>query len=115
MQKQVYVNKDVVTAAQERLSYIFEEFENIIVSISGGKDSTVLCYMALQEARRRERKVGVFFLDEEVPYIRNRNSKIFHHSYCSSVSDLKDKNKVEFSTRDAAIEAGYRPCQRCNP
>lgn len=68
MLKQVYINKDVCTAARERISYVFDEFENIIVSISGGKDSTVLCWLALQEAVKRNRKIGIFFLDEEVVY-----------------------------------------------
>lgn len=68
MLRQVYINKDVLTAARERMSYIFNEFENIIVSGSGGKDSTALAHLALQEANRRGRKVGVFFLDEEVVY-----------------------------------------------
>ncbi|WP_278278791.1 phosphoadenosine phosphosulfate reductase family protein [Anaerobacterium chartisolvens] len=53
---------------RERIAYIFDEFENICVSISGGKDSTVLAYLALQEAHRRGRKIGIFFLDEEVVY-----------------------------------------------
>lgn len=63
-----YTNKTVVEATKERLKYIFDEFENIVVSISGGKDSTVLCWLALQEARSRGRKIGIFFLDEEVVY-----------------------------------------------
>jgi predicted phosphoadenosine phosphosulfate sulfurtransferase len=68
MLRQVYVDKDVLTAAQERISYIFEEFKNIVVSISGGKDSTVLAHLALTEAHKRKRKIGLFFLDEEVVY-----------------------------------------------
>ncbi len=68
MLKQVYTSKDVLTAAKERMAYIFDEFENIIVSVSGGKDSTVLAHLALQEAHKRDRRVGMFFLDEEVVY-----------------------------------------------
>lgn len=68
MLKQVYISENVREAAERRIRYIFDEFENIIVSISGGKDSTVLCWLALQEARRRNRKIGIFFLDEEVVY-----------------------------------------------
>lgn len=63
-----YTDKTVLEASRERISYIFDEFENIIVSISGGKDSTVLCHLALQEAKKRGRKIGIFFLDEEVVY-----------------------------------------------
>ena len=68
MIRQVYTSKSVVEAAEERIGYVFDEFENIIESISGGKDSTVLCWLALQEASRRNRKIGIFFLDEEVVY-----------------------------------------------
>ena len=66
---QVYNNEqNVVEAARERVSFIFDQFENIHVSISGGKDSTVLTHLVLEEAKRRDRRVGIFFLDEEVVY-----------------------------------------------
>lgn len=63
-----YTDKTVLEAAKERISYIFDNFERIICSVSGGKDSTVLAYLTLQETVRRNRKVGLFFLDEEVVY-----------------------------------------------
>jgi len=68
MLKQIYTEKNVLDAVRERISYIFDEFENIIVSVSGGKDSTVLVHLVMSEANRRGRKVGMFFLDEEVVY-----------------------------------------------
>lgn len=68
MLRQHYLDCNVVEAAQKRISFLFDEFENICVSISGGKDSTVLAHMALVEAHKRDRKVGIFFLDEEVVY-----------------------------------------------
>lgn len=68
MIRQVYTQTPVTDAAVRRISYVFDEFENIVVSISGGKDSTVLCWLALQEAHRRGRRIGIFFLDEEVVY-----------------------------------------------
>lgn len=63
-----YKETNVLDAAVQRISYIFDEFENIIVSISGGKDSTVLAYLVLSEAVRRNRRIGLFYLDEEVVY-----------------------------------------------
>lgn len=65
---QKYLEETVLHAAKRRISRVFDEFENIIVSISGGKDSTCLCHLALEEAHRRNRKIGIFFLDEEVVY-----------------------------------------------
>lgn len=61
-------DKNVLEAARERIEYIFDNFENIIVSISGGKDSEVVAHLALTEAVKRGRKIGLFFLDEEVMY-----------------------------------------------
>lgn len=66
---QVYVRGEtVLDAARRRIAFIFDHFEDIKVSVSGGKDSTVLAHLMLEEAKRRERKIGVFFLDEEVVY-----------------------------------------------
>lgn len=45
----------------------------------------------------------------------NKNSKVFHKSSCSSVSKMKDENKVFLSGRDAFISQGYSPCKACNP
>ena len=50
-----------------------------------------------------------------VQYIGNKNSKVFHTLTCDSVREMKEKNKVEFYTREEAIEMHYKPCQRCNP
>lgn len=48
-------------------------------------------------------------------YVGNKNSFIFHKANCSSVKSMKPSNKTDFSTRDDAIAAGYKPCERCNP
>lgn len=65
---QVFNKTNVLEAAVSRISYVFDHYEDIKVSVSGGKDSTVLAHLVLSEAKRRGRKVGVFFLDEEVMY-----------------------------------------------
>lgn len=61
-------NQNVLESAKRRIEFVFDNFENIHVSVSGGKDSTVLAYLTLQEAKKRNRQVGIFFLDEEVVY-----------------------------------------------
>ena len=58
----------VYEAAQQRIAYIFDEFDNIMVSFSGGKDSGVVLNMTIDEARRRGRRVGVWFIDLEAWY-----------------------------------------------
>lgn len=61
-------SKDVVTAARERISYLFDNYDNIQLSFSGGKDSTVLFHLLNEEAKKRNRKFRLFFLDQEAEY-----------------------------------------------
>ena len=52
----------------------------------------------------------------QADYILNTNTKKFHYPICSSVKDMKDKNKQDFhGTRDEVIAKGYSPCGRCKP
>ena len=55
-------------ASKERVSWVFDRFPKIYVSFSGGKDSTVTLHMLMDEAIRRNRKVGVMFIDLEGQY-----------------------------------------------
>lgn len=50
-----------------------------------------------------------------VAYIGNKNSKKLHEVWCNSVDQMKESNKVEFFSRDAAIGLGYDPCKNCDP
>lgn len=69
MLTQVYSNTmNVLQAARQRVEFVFNHFDSIICSISGGKDSGVLVHLALLEAQKRGRKIGLFFLDEEAMY-----------------------------------------------
>lgn len=53
---------------------------------------------------------------EEQTYIINENTDKFHDPDCSSVDDINEKNKREFTgTRDELIEDGYEPCGICKP
>lgn len=49
----IYKRESVWDAALERLRFIFDEFPNVAVSFSGGKDSTVIFNLALLVAKRR--------------------------------------------------------------
>lgn len=53
---------------------------------------------------------------ESASYIANKNTKKFHIPSCSSVSQMKEKNKKYLNcSRDEAIAQGYSPCGNCNP
>lgn len=65
-----YIECDVYRALQQRLKLIFEEFDNIYVSFSGGKDSGLLLNLVLdfQKKYYPYKKIGVFHQDFEAQY-----------------------------------------------
>ena len=63
-----YLNINVYEAAQERIKYTFDNFENIYLSFSGGKDSTVMLHMVMDEAIKRKREIGLLIVDLEGQY-----------------------------------------------
>lgn len=64
------INKNVLTAAKERVAYAFDHFDKIMVSFSGGKDSSVMFHLVMDEAIQRNRKVCVMLIDFEAQYKR---------------------------------------------
>ncbi len=88
-----YLESDVFEAFQERLSYLFNEFDYIYVSFSGGKDSGLLLNLVLDYKRKNNisSKIGVFHQDFEAQYsltteyvekYLKRTLKILNHIGC---------------------------------
>ena len=50
----IYLKQNVWDAALERIEHIFDEFDDVVVSFSGGKDSTVT-FQQIGRASCRER------------------------------------------------------------
>ncbi len=63
-----YREVNVLDAARERINFTFDNFERVYVSFSAGKDSTVMLHLVMQEAIKRNRKVGVLIVDLEAQY-----------------------------------------------
>jgi hypothetical protein len=51
----------------------------------------------------------------EATFVASKNSQIFHKASCPSAKRISTGNLVSYATRDEAIAAGKRPCERCNP
>lgn len=63
-----YREDDVLTAAQKRISLVFDNFEKVYIAFSGGKDSSVMMHLVMAEAIKRNRVVGVMYIDFEAQY-----------------------------------------------
>ena len=63
-----YQKTSVLEAAKQRIALLFDKFEKIYCSFSGGKDSSVMLHLLLEEAEKRNRKIGVLVIDLEAQY-----------------------------------------------
>tara|TARA_R100001443_G_scaffold113436_1_gene128087 strand:+ start:6590 stop:7798 length:1209 start_codon:yes stop_codon:yes gene_type:complete len=107
MTTKFYINKNVLEASKERITKIFNDFEKLYISFSGGKDSTVMTHLVLEEAKKRNKKVGLLIIDLEAQYkntiehieeiIEKYKDNIDLHWFCgelllrNAVSDFQPK------------------------
>lgn len=63
-----YQEDNVLQASKKRVKEIFDNFEKIYISFSGGKDSTLMTHLVLEEAIKRNRIVGLLIIDLEAQY-----------------------------------------------
>ena len=82
-------DKNVYNAVQERFKFIFENFERIYVSFSGGKDSGVMLNLAIDYMRKHkiQKKIGVMIMDNEANY---EYSMEFMHRIIKANLDILD-------------------------
>jgi predicted phosphoadenosine phosphosulfate sulfurtransferase len=64
----IYLTDNVLLAAQKRVVWTFDNFKRIYVSFSAGKDSTTMLHLVMDEARKRDKKIGVLLVDLEGQY-----------------------------------------------
>ncbi|HHD1574551.1 TPA: DUF3440 domain-containing protein [Enterococcus faecium] len=82
-----YQDKNVLTAARERLEFMFDHFDHVYFSLSGGKDSGVMVQLADQIACEKGIKFDLLILDIEANY----------DSTCVFLEQLKKLNGVKDS------------------
>ena len=64
----IYTGEDVLTAARKRLEFIFNEFDNVCLSLSGGKDSSVMVQLADKVAQEMGVKYDILSIHLEAQY-----------------------------------------------
>lgn len=81
-----YIDKNVYESFIERINYIFDEFYLVYLSVSAGKDSSVMVQLTNTIAKERNREFDVFFLDFEAQY----QATIAHLYELKELSQIRD-------------------------
>lgn len=77
---------NVLQAARDRIAWTFDTFERIYCSFSSGKDSTVMMHLIMEEARRRDRTIGVLFIDWECQFsVTIRHARRMFDEYAAHI------------------------------
>lgn len=63
-----YRQESVLEMSRQRIAEVFDGFERIYISFSGGKDSTVMLHLVMDEAIKRDRRIGLLLIDLEAQY-----------------------------------------------
>lgn len=73
--KRIYKQINVYDAANERIKFIFDNFERVYLSFSGGKDSGVMLNLCLDYVKKNNitKKIGIQILDNEANYEHSLN------------------------------------------
>jgi hypothetical protein len=48
-------------------------------------------------------------------FVASKKSQVFHKAGCPAADKISEKNLVHCDSRDKAVDAGKRPCKKCNP
>lgn len=107
------VNENVLQMAKKRLKFIFDEFDNIYISFSGGKDSGVLLNLTIEYAIETGmlHKLAVFHIDYEAQY--TETTKYVDRVYDSLPNEIENLRccvPLKCPTSTSMFESSWRPC-----
>jgi methylphosphotriester-DNA--protein-cysteine methyltransferase len=55
------------------------------------------------------------FTSTAFAYVGSSTTHKFHYESCRAAQKIRADHRVNFDTRDEAVNAGYRPCGICKP
>lgn len=64
----IYNNKNVYDATMERFEIVLNNFDNYYLSVSGGKDSSIMLQLMAKKARELGKHFSVLYIDLEAQY-----------------------------------------------
>lgn len=81
-----YLDKNVLEATFERINLAFDYADNICVSVSGGKDSSIMVQLINMVAKKRNKKFDCMYIDFEAQF----KATIDHVYELKKLSNIRD-------------------------
>lgn len=82
----IFLKDNVLEAGLKRVRMLYDEFDEVIVSFSWGKDSSICLHLALQVARERNRlPLKVMFIDQEAEWTATKD----YMEYVQAMPDVE--------------------------
>jgi len=81
-----YLEQNVYDAFIDRINFVFDEFELVYLSVSAGKDSSVMLQLTNEVAKQRNRTFDIYFMDLEAQY----SATIQHMEDLKKLSQIRD-------------------------
>lgn len=95
--------------------YVYNVQPNILIDYSDGSSMVDPDYVGVTTEANADETVTEIESDAQ-EYVLNTNTKRFHYPYCSSVDQMKEKNrKYVNASREELLKQGYKSCGNCNP
>ena len=83
----IYKDQDVLSAARDRYKFIFNNFDNVCFSFSGGKDSSLMIQIANIVAKKLNKVFDVMYIDLEAQY-KNTIEHVYELKELSQIRDF---------------------------
>ena len=102
----LYYNKSVWDAALDRIRYIYDNEENVLVNSSGGKDSTVVTELAIMVAREKGR-LPVVVIEKSM---NDRRASTVRHNRARGSHSVEGMSDLVYQM----LKDGWSDVQICN-
>lgn len=77
-----YLEKNVLDEARDRIGAALDATERAYIAFSGGKDSSVMFHLVMEQAIKRGQRVGVMYIDMEAQYADTiKHAREMFHMY----------------------------------
>ncbi len=96
--------------------YVYNVQPGVVIDYATGDSRKATDEEAASQSASTARASGQQSQATEKTYVLNTNTMKYHTPDCSSVADIKENNRQEYTGSAAELQQqGYEPCGRCHP